>query len=93
MSKANEPAFPETKTDVECDEDGYRHDVYSTGGLSKREYFAAKAMQGLAANPYLLETTVDAAMNKVPVSGVEIHILAVKMADLTIAELEKSGKE
>lgn len=46
MSKANEPAFPVINSDSEY-HNGPVTDVYSTGGLSKREYFAGLALNGM----------------------------------------------
>lgn len=49
-------AFPESKRRVEnyMDEGGYGRSRIVTvqeGGLSRRDYFAAKALQGFCANP------------------------------------------
>lgn len=41
------PAFPRAAGDYT----GTRHGNHAQAGLSMRDYFAAKAMQGLAANP------------------------------------------
>jgi hypothetical protein len=59
-------------------------------GLTKREYFAAKAMQGLLSNPewmreykgqkYLIETDIVAEVS-------------VKIADKLIKGLNKNGKQ
>lgn len=46
-------------------------------GLTKREYFAAMAMQGMLSSAYSS-------------SGVDIVIVSVKMADRMIEELNKS---
>jgi len=50
----DEPAFP-VNTGY-CAEDGYGHQtghrLFQFAGLTKREYFAAMAMQGMMANPY-----------------------------------------
>ena len=70
MSNANEPAFPMAEiTPV--------GGVYSGGGLSKREYVAAAALQGLLASGAGGE-----AANKV--------YAAVKYADLLLGALEDS---
>lgn len=49
MSKANEPAFPVMETFEKFDDDLGKYVEYQlpSGGLTKREYFAAKAMQGI----------------------------------------------
>ena len=79
MSKANEPAFP-----VEYGEGCL---MLKAGerprGLSKREYFAAKAMQGI------LAATVHAPY---VVAGPHIPQLAVQHADALLAELAKGEK-
>ena len=51
MSK-NDPAFPVVETNPSWDEDiDFLYGrTFSQGGLTKREYFAAMAMQGLCAN-------------------------------------------
>ena len=56
-------------------------------GLTKREYFAALAMQGLCAN----EKFSDFCNDQVPYIR-EIHQEAVKQADYLIAELNKKIK-
>lgn len=73
MTKPDEPAFPETRTDPQSDP-GY---VYSSGGLTKREYFAAMAMQGLLAKDEPLHDLLTAQR-------------AVEHANALIAELEKN---
>ena len=75
-------AFPEVATD--CDQrdpsNDYYPNTYSYGGMTKREYFAAKALQGLLANPL---------MGTPPANGGVIEVLAVEIADALIAELSK----
>lgn len=94
MSKANEPAFPS----IESDPDYLRgHDaeasttvvarVYSTGGLSKREYFAAMAMQGLLAAHHSDEWERCAGRQHTAAEWLVIN--AVDVADALLAELEK----
>lgn len=76
MTKAPEYAFPFN----EKNDDG-THFV-TVGGLTKREYFAAMAMQGL------LATHKNLTHN-------EVHVAywAVKNADVLIAELAKAEPE
>lgn len=76
MSKANEPAFPEIRTDDQL-APGY---VYSTGGLSKREYFACAAMQGMLGN------------QKINPQWVDLPLEAVQKADILLAELSKERR-
>ena len=71
MSRADEPAFPVPETAV----GGQR----MRGGLSKREYFAAMAMQGMLASGI-------SERNSGPVS---LAMSAVEQADALLAELEK----
>lgn len=72
MSKGSEPAFAAFA--------GQYPDVCQQTGLSKREMFAAMAMQGLVA--YGFSTDPSSASD-----------LAVKHADALIAELEKSNDQ
>ena len=75
MSKlSNEPAFAHSATVIS--KAGARMRVI--GGLTKREYFAAKAMQG---------AMVGADIDSLSVEGAAF--VAVKLADALIAELEK----
>lgn len=73
MSRANEPAFP---TPVP---EGFG---YTVGGLSKREYFASMAMQGLlSANPKLDTDDGHRALELIVKA-------AVMLSNALIAELE-----
>lgn len=80
MTDPNEKAFAEIetypKTDIYSRVYGK---VFSRGGLTKREYFAAMAMQGMLPHPELL--IVDEGVAKD----------AVMMADALIAELNKTS--
>jgi hypothetical protein len=71
MSKANEPAFPGSFSGIPGKIDNTNRD-----GLTKREYFAAMAMQGLS-SLMARKTHVDVARH------------AVDYADALLAELEK----
>ena len=74
----NEPAFPQTINTnfTTIDQNGYiTLDKETVGGLTKREYFAAKAMQGLLANGEEFSSNVAGS--------------AVWYADQLIKELEK----
>jgi hypothetical protein len=81
MARADEPAFPQYEIDDEaCENRVYKlQDKLMSPGLTKREYFAGLAMQGLAAfgngESYI-------SLEKTPEE-------AVKMADALLAELEK----
>lgn len=72
-NKANEPAFPSVTWD------GREFLPGHFSGLTKREYFAVLAMQGLLADP---------ANDGSPES---LALYAVKYADALLAELEKGG--
>lgn len=73
MTNKSEPAFP-TREGWTEDTGKYRED---TGGLTKREYFAAMAMQGMITCP--------------DYEGCEFTVskLAVEYADALIEELNK----
>jgi hypothetical protein len=82
-------AFPEVFTDVKYAKNSQGDnvpicEVYSSGGISKQEYFAAMALQGLLANPFLLKMYFD----DLPPSK-SISALALQHADTLIAELNK----
>ena len=86
MITGNEPAMPSS---VCCNEQGiYKgSDAPSSvggNGLTKREYFAARAMQGMASSAYWSENFVDYEPDLKKVMEI-----AVKAADALIAELNK----
>jgi len=84
MSNATTSAFPVSKrfTEKYMDAGGYgRERVVNgplTGGLTKREYIAALAMQGLCA-----DSMFDA----------DIAVNAVRMADRLLAELARTQEQ
>lgn len=87
---ANEPAFPRhygTMTD--CEKKAANRENLWTPGLTKREYFAAMAMQGLLSNPITKELVEDCFGLEVPRRVAE---LALHAADALLAELERSEK-
>ena len=67
ITRANDLAYPVRKVDT-----------INYTGLTKREYFAAMAMQGALANKYAHERTIEM-----------ITESAVKLADALIEELNK----
>ena len=68
---ANQPAFPTYPT--------------HTPGVTKREYFAALAMEGMMADGFVRDELAESKHCYV------VHAIhAVRMADALIAELEKS---
>ena len=74
-TKANDPAFL-----TEPKQFYMRHepDLDTSCGLSKREYFAAMAMQGMIAGSQGLQITVE-----------QFATQSLKLADALIAELNK----
>jgi hypothetical protein len=83
MSNAHEPAFPTQMWDIEDKEA-----TWLDGGLSKREYFAGLAMQGLASNSWLMQTNIAA--KEAGLKPPALSELACGMADVLLAELEKN---
>ena len=53
-------------------------DNLHSGGLTKREYFAGLAMQGLLANPKLTELNIE-----------NLTVLAIEHTDELLKQLEK----
>jgi hypothetical protein len=81
MSNANEPAFPQVTTTPAYTSDRELYaDTSSTGGLTKREYFAGLAMQGL-----LADSTCDLE------SAEAFARMSVAMAGALLAELERTA--
>jgi hypothetical protein len=79
MSNKNQPAFPVSYVSTPMG------DIYNSfgdglGGVTKREYFAAMAMQGWLASYGGLQTVPDVKM---------VAAKAVELADALLAELEK----
>lgn len=79
---ANEPAFPRVDATTEK-MTGNQVDFHVTGGLTKREYFAAMAMQG-----YLSKFGDD--IGNVQNRTTSIYEASVKVADGLLAELAKA---
>lgn len=75
IQNRNEPIVPYTFRERNTSSMVTLYDEYNTIGLTKREYFAAKAMQGLMSDE---EMTAE---------GAAAH--AVKAADALLKELEK----
>jgi len=79
VSNANEPAYPTKRVErvrIGETEGGYAIEAVHHG-LTKREYFAALAMQGLLADPEIVGKPEQYAKD------------AVTFADALLAELEK----
>ncbi len=78
-TKGSDPANP--CTDVKKELNGPTH-IKNYGGLTKREYFAATAMQGITSSPLLRTTSISQHCKD-----------AVSYADLLIKELNKQENE
>lgn len=93
MSKDGGPAFPEIDTYQEGERGDYWARVQSAGGMSLRDYFAAKAMQGLIASmPANADSTpLRRAMEKAGLnSAEELHARnAYLVADAMLEERKK----
>ena len=61
----------------------------SEDGLSKREYYAGRAMQAILSNQTFLETVLKAAGGQRAVAATAIANEAITMADALLAELSK----
>lgn len=79
QTKKDDNAFP-----MQHDGDDADGTIIFEYGLSKREYFAAKALQGILSNPSFDEENYSPSANA---------ILAIEAADLLIYHLNKSGNE
>lgn len=76
-TKPDETAFPIV----------YNEDNHVKGGLTKREYFAAMAMQAIVSN-----SSVDFDENATYCTPAKRSQQAVKMADALIEQLNKEGE-
>lgn len=80
----NDPAFPQF--------DGHHSHMEGphslVGGLSKREYFAGLAMQGLLSGTQINESDLE--YTKRATNGEAAAFIAIQWADALIAELEKT---
>ncbi len=84
----NDPINPVTKYDSQRYEGGQRSvNPHLAGGLTKREYFAVMALQGILANGYMLETSVQS--GQLGGETLKVHRIAVDAADSLIRELNK----
>lgn len=91
MTQGNDNAFPIAGKEYCSDEMGGNWCDVIKAGLTKREYFAAMAMQGLLANPDVkpLEQahTIDA--HRVDLVNRGYAKVAIGMADAILDELNK----
>lgn len=96
MSKDGGSAFPEIYTDPANDPHGLRGDVYgntySYGGMSRLDYFAAAALQGLIANDVAL-AAFDKRVTRDPETHYDLVARdAFHFAAAMLAESERRGK-
>lgn len=87
-TKANDPIHAMPKMAFPSELEGKVIQLHETyGGLTKREYFAAMAMQGILANLHTFE------QGRYTRDGVQVTpratLLAVDIADMLIEELNK----
>jgi hypothetical protein len=96
MSKGEESAFPfvEPKDSSRIRYNGERvwrelvREETSHGGLTKRELIAAMILQGLSSNPWLMQTSIEAAEHGVRFAS--LHSMAIDSADALMAALNKA---
>lgn len=82
---SEQPAFPNTwEEEREMRDAGVFFVKHETPGMTKREYFAAKAMQGYCANPHA-ESINDIVRWSVSAADKLIEALNVKAEQKTIA--------
>lgn len=79
---SNAPAFP----NIAFDDKGYITTSGENQGITKREYFAAKAMQGLISAEMIDKLAV---IGKSEAADNIISVRALKLADALIQELNK----
>ena len=102
----DEPAFPIKMTTLEWRDSGMRVPKDRIFGLTKREYFAGLAMQGLCANNIQIDTTdytkkepsdelrfVSQSIQPLFDLRTDLALKAVGIADALIKELEGSGSK
>lgn len=88
----DEPVFPAKGQIRKCDKDGIPTGEIWGLGLTKREYFAALAMQGIISNQEELKHSIEVADNSGKLGEMWWDVVAdyaIKYADALIAELEK----
>ena len=87
-NNAQQAAFPKQKQILGSGED--YHEIPGADGLTKREYFAAMAMQGMVANPAIMEALTSSQLIKG--NGAErVAEVSVQYADALLNELSKSN--
>jgi hypothetical protein len=86
MLNRDMPAMPQNGEYNGCDLPGTSDD-FGGMGLTKREHFAAMAMQGFAANPKLLELMGPLAEKVNKTSQMTMATLSLEHADALLAAL------
>ena len=81
MNNGKQQAFPSTRKYI----DGNTEVINIQFGLTKREYFAAMAMQGILGNNRELDSLGG--------SPIKISKHCIEMADILLFELEKTKSE
>lgn len=94
MTNGNAPAYPSDHEYTEGGYDGLDAPVIvhkTSFGLTKREYFAAMAMQGMISNPYFAENAPRTEISE-GVESLDQHLVrrAVQVADALTTELNKT---
>jgi hypothetical protein len=97
MSKGNEPAFGSVWTPNEEERHWGSRSVHHLG-LTKREYFAGLAMQGILSGVFSSQEMLIFANDVAVASGYEHYseaasVASVKYADALLAELEKTNDQ
>ena len=100
MKNANQPAFPEVNSEIIKIGGEDALNTVTNGGLTKREYFAAMAMQGFINTNMVREETMHSKIQRLlgldgwkvknSYSYSNIVKSSVELADKLLAELEKS---
>lgn len=85
MTNPNDPAFPEAKV---VETNGTWINSIS-GGLTKREYFAAMAMQGIIGSSEFMRSIAEVAKKDPNSQTIILAQNALLYADAIIAELSK----
>jgi len=85
MKNADLPAMPTVDWDIK---DGIPIVICGDKGLTKREHFAAMAMQGILANPFYSNLLNESILREVEKRQLILN-LVIDTADGVIAELEK----
>jgi len=88
IENKNKPAFPEIKTEKKSGVNDWGN-TFSVGGLTKREYFAAMAMQGLCAAQNKEKYLVNDGFIHYP----SLIIDAVGLADELLKQLNPSNQK